>query len=71
MIQGKNAYYKVELQDVDDKKKFTKAFQISPISSYKDFNFALKIMNNTLLDFEDTEWRTFEMNVLKFNCCGS
>ncbi|KAF5276238.1 hypothetical protein FQR65_LT04043 [Abscondita terminalis] len=56
---GPNATYNVLLIDTE----FSKAFQIVPNSGYQTATFSISVINSELLDYENTDWREFELTI--------
>lgn len=44
--------------------EYEKAFSIIPDKGYQESSFTIIISNATLLDYDDENWRTFELIVI-------
>ncbi|XP_031352921.1 protein dachsous-like [Photinus pyralis] len=56
---GKHATYKVSLTPT----KFSDAFRIVPPTGYQKASFFISVVNSEPLDYEDPEWRKFDLEI--------
>lgn len=54
--------YTVTLID-DSSFSYNTPFQVIPSSGYQEYTFSLSIINTTLLDYEDANWRDFSFTM--------
>lgn len=62
-FQGSNATYNVFLTNPKGDLEYAEAFTMIPNSGYQKTDFSLTVTQADQLDYEDENWRQFELKV--------